>query len=77
MKYKEWLELFVKSNPNKYALKFRINEMETNEKWIDYVLNHDDKKWSVIQNKVINDGIKVAQSLDLTVEEYLKLRDHN
>jgi len=50
--------------------------METNEKWIEYILKHDDKDWSEIQNKIINDVLREAQSLDLTVEEYLRLRDH-
>lgn len=76
MKYEEWLELFVESNPNKYALKVGIKEMETEQKWITFVLNHSDKEWSIIQNKIINAGLKAAESLDLTVEEYLKLRDH-
>ncbi len=75
MSFEEWLDLFVESIPNRYAIKNGITEMETNEKWINFILNHDDKEWSSIQNKIINDGLKAAQSIDITVEEYLKLRD--
>ncbi len=76
MLFEEWIDLFVESIPNKYALKIGLKEMETNEKWIEYILKHDDKDWSAIQNIIINDGLREAQSLDLTVEEYLRLRDH-
>jgi hypothetical protein len=75
MSIEEWLDLFVESIPNKYALKIGLKEMKTNEKWINFILNHDDKEWSKIQNKIINNGLKAAQSIDLTVEEYLKFRD--
>lgn len=74
MKYEEWLDEFIESSPNKYAMKIGIKEMKSNDAWIEYVLTHDNKDWSSKQKIVVDAGLDVAQSIDLTRKEYLRIK---
>ncbi len=44
------------------------------DKWSKYVLEHDDKKWSKQQNKIINSCLRSSR---ITKQEYLKMKEEN
>ena len=47
------------------------DRLEFIDKWSKYVLETDDKVWSVQQNKLINSCIRSA---NMTRKEYLKMK---
>jgi hypothetical protein len=42
--------------------------------WSKYVVEHDDREWSMQQNVIINSSIRSA---NMTREDYLKMKTQN